>query len=188
MSRYESSIKCKYCRSFEPGANRCHLYHDFDQSRDRQGGGPYYKETSSDSRCSHFCMTAMDAVASGVVKNRPDGSFLVDLDDDPELKRQLQSEESSRSSSGGCYVATCVYGSYDCPQVWTLRRFRDTKLASTWYGRAFVRTYYAVSPALVRWLGDTTWFRQFWKRKLDTMVDRLQKDGIASTPYQDKEW
>ncbi len=23
--------------------------------------------------------------------------------------------------SGGCYVATTVYGSYDCPQVWTLR-------------------------------------------------------------------
>lgn len=36
-----------------------------------------------------------------------------------------------RSRSGryytrkGCYVATCVYGSYDCPEVWTLRRFRD---------------------------------------------------------------
>lgn len=24
-------------------------------------------------------------------------------------------------NSGGCYVATCVYGSYDCPEVWTLR-------------------------------------------------------------------
>ena len=34
-------------------------------------------------------------------------------------------------NSGGCYVATCVYGSYDCPQVWTLRRFRDNTLAET---------------------------------------------------------
>ncbi|MFR9028073.1 MAG: DUF2726 domain-containing protein [Clostridium sp.] len=25
----------------------------------------------------------------------------------------------------GCYIATAVYGSYDCPQVWVLRRFRD---------------------------------------------------------------
>ena len=28
----------------------------------------------------------------------------------------------SNSNSGGCYVATAVYGSYDCPEVWTLRR------------------------------------------------------------------
>ena len=37
------------------------------------------------------------------------------------------------NSSGGCYVATAVYGSYDCPQVWTLRRYRDDTLAETWY-------------------------------------------------------
>ena len=31
----------------------------------------------------------------------------------------------------GCYVATAVYGSYDCPEIWTLRRFRDKVLART---------------------------------------------------------
>lgn len=45
------------------------------------------------------------------------------------------------TSSGGCYIATCVYGSYDCPQVWTLRRFRDYTLDETWYGRLFIRCY-----------------------------------------------
>lgn len=25
------------------------------------------------------------------------------------------------AEKNGCYIATCVYGSYDCPQVWTLR-------------------------------------------------------------------
>src|SRR5699024_12626084 len=29
-------------------------------------------------------------------------------------------------SSGGCYVATAVYGSYDCPEVWTLRSEEHT--------------------------------------------------------------
>ena len=52
----------------------------------------------------------------------------------------------------GCYVATAVYGSYDCPQVWTLRRFRDHTLAASWYGRSFIRAYYAISPTLVKWL------------------------------------
>ncbi len=26
-------------------------------------------------------------------------------------------------SEGGYYVATCVYGPYDCPELWTLRWF-----------------------------------------------------------------
>ena len=92
------------------------------------------------------------------------------------------------SSKGGCYVATAVYGSYDCPQVWTLRRFRDNTLASTWHGRVFIRTYYAVSPILVKWFGQTEWFKNFWRDKLDKMVDTLQKQGVESTPYQDKKW
>ena len=88
----------------------------------------------------------------------------------------------------GCYVATCVYGSYDCPQVWTLRRFRDYKLAETWYGRIFIKTYYAVSPTIVKLFGETKWFKKIWKEKLDKLVNRLQSEGIKDTPYNDKEW
>ena len=94
----------------------------------------------------------------------------------------------NHSSSGGCYVATAVYGSYDCPEVWTLRRFRDNTLASTWYGRAFIRTYYAVSPTLVKWFGHTEWFKKMWKGKLDRMVTSLNESGVESTPYVDREW
>lgn len=96
--------------------------------------------------------------------------------------------DGSNNNSGGCYVATAVYGSYDCPQVWTLRRFRDNTLASTWYGRAFIRTYYATSPTLVKWFGHTAWFKNMWRGKLDKMVETLQKQGVESTPYQDRNW
>lgn len=92
------------------------------------------------------------------------------------------------SSSGGCYVATAVYGSYDCPQVWTLRRFRDYTLAETWHGRAFIRVYYAISPTLVKWFGHTEWFKNMWKDKLDRMVANLNADGVENTPYEDKNW
>ena len=91
-------------------------------------------------------------------------------------------------SGGGCYVATCVYGSYDCPQVWTLRRYRDNTLGATWYGRLFIRTYYAISPTLVKWFGNTNWFKKMWKGKLDRMVAKLQKNGVEDTPYEDKNW
>lgn len=98
------------------------------------------------------------------------------------------SSGTSSSSSGGCYVATAVYGSYDCPQVWTLRRFRDYTLAETWYGRAFIHTYYAISPTLVKWFGHTEWFKKMWKGKLDRMVANLNAEGVEDTPYEDKPW
>jgi hypothetical protein len=90
--------------------------------------------------------------------------------------------------SGGCYVATAVYGSYDCPQVWTLRRYRDFTLAGSLFGRAFIRTYYAVSPTLVKWFGDTNWFKVMWKGQLDNMVERLRERGVDDTPYDDMFW
>ncbi len=87
-----------------------------------------------------------------------------------------------------CYVATAVYGSYDCPQVWTLRRYRDNALATTWYGRAFIRTYYAISPTIVKWFGHREWFKKMWRGKLDKMVEKLQAKGYDSSPYEDKTW
>ena len=96
--------------------------------------------------------------------------------------------EKQPAKKGGCYVATCVYGSYDCPEVWTLRRFRDNALAKSWYGRAFIYTYYAISPTIVRWFGETAWFKKLWKGKLDRMVTNLQQKGIESTPYKDRNW
>lgn len=85
----------------------------------------------------------------------------------------------------GCYIATCVYGSYDCPQVWTLRRYRDNTMAKTWYGRAFIRTYYAISPKLVEWLGSEKWFKDICGRILDKIISKLQSKGLESTPYND---
>ena len=83
-------------------------------------------------------------------------------------------------------MATAVYGSYDCPQVWTLRRYRDNKLAKTASGRLFIRSYYALSPTLVRLFGARSWFRRLLKPRLDRLVSRLQKEGVADTPYEDQ--
>lgn len=98
------------------------------------------------------------------------------------------SSGNSPSNSTKCYVATAVYGSYDCPEVWTLRRFRDRVLAKTWYGRLFIRCYYAVSPTVVKLFGNCQWFQRLFRRKLDKMVSNLQSDGFESTPYQDTNW
>ena len=85
----------------------------------------------------------------------------------------------------GCYIATCVYGSYDCPEVWTLRRFRDQRLRKSAAGRAFVRLYYAVSPGLVRRFGGVAWLRRLVRYPLGRLVKRLRSEGVSSEPYND---
>ncbi len=103
----------------------------------------------------------------------------------PEDKR-VDIESELNKPVGGCYIATCVYGSYDCPQVWTLRRYRDYTLDETWYGRLFIKCYYAVSPKLVKCFGKYDWFRKPWKKFLDGMVERLNSEGVSDTKYSDK--
>jgi hypothetical protein len=92
-----------------------------------------------------------------------------------------------RSKKSGCYVATAVYGSYDCPQVWVLRRYRDEKLSESFLGRVFIKTYYAISPTLVKWFGNTSWFTNLFKSQLDRKVATLMNLGFSDSPYKDKD-
>ena len=85
----------------------------------------------------------------------------------------------------GCFVATAVYGSYDCPEVWTLRRYRDYKLSNSIFGRLFIKVYYRTSPTLIKWFGRTKWFNSLSKCLLDKKVKKLQKKGFDNTPYCD---
>ena len=98
-------------------------------------------------------------------------------------RRNSRRSSTSGSSSDGCYIATAVYGSYDCPEVWTLRRFRDEVLRASVLGRLFIRSYYAVSPGLVRHIGSKSLFQKTVKRVLDSFVSHLKKAGFRDTPY-----
>jgi len=89
--------------------------------------------------------------------------------------------------STGCYIATMVYGTYNCPEVWTLRRYRDLILAKTWYGKLFIITYYAISPTLVKWVGDSYRLKLLIRKSLNKLISIQQKKGIESTPYQDSD-
>lgn len=86
----------------------------------------------------------------------------------------------------GCYIATSIYGSYDCPQVWTLRRFRDNTLAKSILGRGFIKTYYFISPKMVKKLKDNQYFQRIGKSFLDKLVTKLNKKGVEDTQYYDQ--
>lgn len=127
---------------------------------------------------------------------------LVNYVDDKEEKRRIVRERTGRvrqynaafmppkeeKPSFGCYVATCAYGSYDCPQVWTLRRFRDNQLAKSAAGRAFIRVYYALSPKLVERFGSSSWFKALCLKPLNALVAKLNAQGVEDTPYEDRVW
>lgn len=88
-------------------------------------------------------------------------------------------------STGGCYIATSIYGTYDCPAVWTLRRFRDNILNNSYLGRLFIRIYYFSSPKLIRAFCHTRWFCTFWRLILDRIVTKLNNSGCSGNPYSD---
>ncbi|MCQ2405298.1 MAG: DUF2726 domain-containing protein [Clostridia bacterium] len=105
-----------------------------------------------------------------------------------EAEPMPKEEIVEKPAKKGCYVATCVYGSYDCPQVWALRRYRDEWLDTMWWGKAFIKLYYAVSPIAVKWFGDFSGFRTFFKRILDKKVRKLMENGYDCAPYEDKKY
>jgi uncharacterized Zn finger protein (UPF0148 family) len=102
------------------------------------------------------------------------------------IQKVFPNYEEPEFKKSFCYVATSIYGSYDCPEVWTLRRFRDNTLDNTWYGRLFIKAYYGCSPWFVKHYGGSKAFRSMLSLPIAKLVSSLQKKGVESTPYIDK--
>lgn len=81
----------------------------------------------------------------------------------------------------GCYIATAVYGSYECQQVRVLRQYRDNVLYEHFLGRVFICVYYFISPILIKRLGNKKWFVYFWRRLLDKWIHILQNKGYEAS-------
>lgn len=84
------------------------------------------------------------------------------------------SAANTSQKNEGCYIATAVYGSYDAPEVLTLRRFRDETLKASAAGRWFIRTYYKYSPSVAKKLKNAGAVNRAVKRILDKWVRYLE--------------
>lgn len=163
------------------------------------GGYIHYNEQgqmigrSEEDFLGNFTNYDMHGKMTGFTSNAPFGnskrdSFdycFDDTDEDEYYEQFLEYDEIQRNHEAhqndngeGCYIATCVYGSYDCPEVWTLRRFRDDILRKTAPGRAFVKCYYKLSPKMVERFGENKLFRKFWKNHLDKLIGILKNKGV----------
>jgi tetratricopeptide (TPR) repeat protein len=63
---------------------------------------------------------------------------------------------SGNEDKSGCFIATAVYGSYDCLEVRILRSFRDNLLLKYKLGRKSVSAYYQYSPPIAKYLTKKT--------------------------------
>jgi tetratricopeptide (TPR) repeat protein len=78
---------------------------------------------------------------------------------------------SYSTSSGGCYIATAVYGDYEHENVKLFRGFRDEVLLESSFGRLFVKVYYALSPFLAKRLNPES--------KISTVIRCCMLDKLA---------
>jgi len=133
----------------------------------------------------YACELAVTAWKSGVLMHNKIINLLSDIESNRNTIKKYEDKIKKYDTSynapdlpakSGCYIATAVYGSYNCPQVWILRCYRDNVLTKTWYGKAFIQLYYAVSPTIVRWFGKADWFNSIFKRLLDNLIDNLENN------------
>ncbi len=60
----------------------------------------------------------------------------------------------SGGGGGGCFIASSAYGSYLDDSVKALRLYRDRGLTADPVGRAFVTTYYSMTPAVAHFIDE----------------------------------
>jgi hypothetical protein len=75
----------------------------------------------------------------------------------------------------GCFIATVVYGGYDCSEVLYLRRVRDEILYRSIGGRLFIKFYYSWSPFVARLISGNDPILRFIKGYIDYLIMFLKK-------------
>lgn len=74
----------------------------------------------------------------------------------------------------GCYIATMVYGNYNHPKVFILRNYRDRVLKNKWWGPAFIKFYYLVSPSMVKSFEKSKTINTIVRRFLNHIISYLK--------------
>ena len=87
------------------------------------------------------------------------------------------SPSSSNPSSGGCLIATAIYGSELAPQVQLLRELRDNTVLTTTSGTSFMTAfnafYYSYSPVVADLERQNPMFKEMVKVAITPLLSSL---------------
>jgi len=142
------------------------------------GRGMHEKISSIEHKFDRETVRKMRWIATLRNKTMHEHGFKIDAMSDfksaaASLIKQLKKMVKPKKKEG-CYIATAVYGSYDCPEVLVLRKFRDERLMSSPFGRLFVRCYYATSPVLAKRIKSDSFVAKQTRNVLDRVIQRIK--------------
>lgn len=174
VATYKEILRIKpNCHEAWWGLYLCHRFYDrYYQYRDKYGNsGPLTK--------AGIMADTIEKYANRAIEYAPEqAKKIYQAKIQPELDFIKQAQEGSfdqttPSGKSGCYIATAVYGSYSCPQVVALRRYRDDYLAKHFLGKLFIKVYYALSPTLAKFISPNSFIGRKIRSYLDKKVERL---------------
>lgn len=152
------------------GLYLCNSYFDaFYQYKDKYGNsGPLTKAGIMQNTISKYALRAIEYAPSEIAE----GYRKEIADEIAFIEAAKSGAYDSRDSSGnsGCYIATAVYGSYECDEVFVLRRFRDEYLSKTALGCSFIKIYYRFSPYFAQKLSMDSGISKSIRRVLDFFI------------------
>ena len=101
----------------------------------------------------------------------------VGISTEEEDEEEAEEEKMEQEQSGGCLIATAIYGSEMAPQVQQLREIRDNSLLQTESGRSFMESfnqfYYSFSPTIADLERENPIFKEVVKLAITPLLSSL---------------
>lgn len=155
------------------GLYLCNSYFDaFYQYKDKYGnGGPLTKASIMQTTINKYANRAIEYAPQDIATK-----YSQNIASEVEFINAARNgayDQKDNKGNSGCYIATAVYGSYECNEVFALRRFRDESLSKTAFGRAFIKIYYKLSPALAQHLPYDSAVSKCIRKILNTFISHI---------------
>jgi len=91
-----------------------------------------------------------------------------------EAKEWLAKINNEKPKSNSCFIATAAYGTPFAEEIDVLRDWRDDYLAQSYLGRAFIKTYYSLSPPVANNISTSETKKKIVRITLDPIVKILK--------------
>jgi hypothetical protein len=133
-----------------------------------QETGKHYEGTVSSKALGRTIEAAIQEIVDSIVVNGKLPTYTSNL-------KYSGGESRYEGAKSGCFIATAAYGTPLATEVNLLRRFRDGRLMRRRIGRAFVASYYRLSPPVARVIKQSRGLRAMTRVVLWPLVYLLRK-------------